>query len=127
MPLRIVIIDDMEFNTELFQDVCFQAGFTNVCCFTDPVLAIKEIKNQAKPDLIITDNNIPDMKGTDVLYELEKYFGAINAVIITAEPWKVEFIDKEYPILEKGLKFSKRLLEFIKRNLKADWSRSIEN
>jgi CheY-like chemotaxis protein len=120
MSPRIVILDDIPLNVELLRDICFEAGFTNVCCYTDPATAIREIKNQGKPDLIITDNNMPGMKGTDVLKVLEEHFGSINALIVTAEPGKVDFIGKEYPILGKEMMFPLKLLEFVKQNLKAD-------
>ncbi len=120
MPPKIVIIDDLPANAELFQSICLDAGFINVCCFIDPVLALREIMNQGKPDLIITDNNMPGMKGTEVLKKLEEHFGEINAVIITAEPGEVEFIGKKYPVLKKEIGASKRLVEFLERNLKPD-------
>jgi CheY-like chemotaxis protein len=120
MSPKIVIIDDLPLNAELFQSICLEAGFINVVCFFDPMLAIQELKKQGKPDLIITDNNMPGMKGTEVLKKLEEYFGEINAVIITSDPGKVEFIGKKYPVFEKEIGAFKKLLEFLERNLKTD-------
>jgi CheY-like chemotaxis protein len=120
MSPKIVIIDDIPLSAELFQNICLEAGFLDVRCFNDPILAIQEIKNQGKPDLIITDNNMPGMKGTEVLKKLEDHFGEINAVIITSEPVKVEFIGKKYPILEKEVGAFKKLLDFLERNLKTN-------
>jgi CheY-like chemotaxis protein len=115
---RIVIIDDMAMNAQLFSDICEMAGFTDVWTYYDPIQAIREIKIRGKPDLILTDYNMPNKKGTDVVYELETYFGEINAAIITADPFSVKFIGKKYPILEKGLEISQKLVEFLQSNLK---------
>ena len=118
MAPKIVVIDDLPPNAELFQDICLDAGFADVRCFFDPVKALREIKDQGKPDLIITDNNMPEMKGTEVLKELERHFGEINAIIITSDPDKVEFSGRKYPIVEKEAG-PQRLLEFLERNLKS--------
>jgi CheY-like chemotaxis protein len=118
MRPKIVVIDDLPPNAALFQDICIEAGFSNVYCFSDPVQALQEMKSQDKPDLIITDNNMPEMKGTEVLRELEAHFGEINAVVVTSDPEKVEFSGREYPVVEKEIGPPRRLIEFLERNLK---------
>jgi CheY-like chemotaxis protein len=115
---KIVVIDDLPPSAALYQDICIEAGFSDVCCFCDPVQALTEMKSRSKPDLIITDNNMPEMKGTEVLRELEAHFGEINAVVVTSDPEKVKFTGKEYPIVEKEIGSQLRLMEFLERNLK---------
>jgi two-component system, cell cycle sensor histidine kinase and response regulator CckA len=115
---RIIIIDDMPVNAELFKEVCVEAGFTNIWTYFDPVQALREIKIQGKPDLVLTDYHMPGKKGTEVIYELETYFRGINAAVITGDPLSVKFIGKQYPILEKGIAISNRLLKFLQSNLK---------
>ena len=115
MSFSIVIIDDIPQNADLFKDICLEAGFTNVRCFNDPVSAVGEIGNGERPDFIITDNNMPVMKGTEVLRALEKQFGGkLNAVVVTSDPGKVRFTGASYPVMEKGPGFYELFSGYLK-------------
>ena len=81
--MRILIIDDEESLAKILSKIVAQAGH-------EAFLAHRgsdglEHAKQLKPDLILCDLNLPDMKGTDVIAQLNSSLNTASVVVITGE------------------------------------------
>jgi len=117
MNNKIVLIDDTPESLELLKLILENVGHADVSAFNDPEIALDSILDGEKPDLVITDYQMPGMTGIDLLEKIMNKFGNIKAIIITSEPNKVKFRGKEYPLVEKGVGMADRLLECIENML----------
>ena len=69
---RIIIIDDVPVVASLIEDTLQDAGFKNTHIFNNPLLALKEIIDisQPRPAVIITDYNMPEMNGMELIQKV---------------------------------------------------------
>lgn len=69
--IRVMIIDDEIDITDSLRDILSGVGFETFS-FTKPQLAIESLK-ATKPNVVLTDYNMPNMNGLDVLKQVHKY------------------------------------------------------
>lgn len=81
---NILLIDDREDVLDILKLILEIDGH-NVQAFIEASQGLKFIDNY-KPDLVLTDLNMPEMSGYDVLKNIRTNFGAkIKVVAVTAE------------------------------------------
>lgn len=115
---RIIIIDDVPIMASMIEDTLQDAGFKNTHIFNNPLVALKEIIATTRPAVIITDYNMPEMNGMELIEKVEQRYKKIDAIIVTSETaTEREFSDK-YPVLEKDSDFIDRLVEHVNEILK---------
>lgn len=61
MRARILVVEDIEDNLELFRDVLQIAGYDVVCC-SDGLTAV-QLATMGRPDLILMDVSLPGIDG----------------------------------------------------------------
>jgi DNA-binding NtrC family response regulator len=81
--MRILIIDDEEALAKILSKVVAQVGHEAFLAHTGSE-GLEHAK-QLKPDLILCDLNLPDMKGTDVIAQLNTSMNTASVVVITGE------------------------------------------
>src|SRR3989338_4879697 len=69
--MEILVVDDEKALTSLFQDYLEFTGGHKITIADSGLKALELIKKQ-KQDLIILDQMMPDINGTDVVFELKK-------------------------------------------------------
>ena len=80
----IMIIDDEEDILNLFHDYLQKQGH-NVKSYVDPVLAIKEIKNNPlEYSVIITDVRMPGISGIELIKIVNKLNKSIKVILMSA-------------------------------------------
>ncbi len=84
MYYKIVIIED---NTELLEFLKLylkEKGSFQVKCYADGVAALKDLKIY-KPDLVVIDLVLKDLKGLTICVELREMYPDLPIIILTAD------------------------------------------
>ena len=79
---KIVIVDDNETQLKLLELLLNQRGFQPIS-FLDPLKALEHIKIN-KADLLITDFNMPNMNGVELIREVKKINPYMQTAIVSA-------------------------------------------
>jgi DNA-binding NtrC family response regulator len=98
MKKRILIVDDEPDICSLFKMVLEQNNEFTVHSFTDPLLALRNFKDNFY-DLLIIDIKMPEMDGLNFYREIRKIDNKVKLCFITAsekyyEPFRKEIYDK---------------------------------
>jgi CheY-like chemotaxis protein len=117
---RIIIIDDVPVVASLIEDTLQDAGFKNTHTYNNPLLALKEMieTTRPRPAVIITDYNMPEMNGMELIQKVEQRYHGIDAIIVTSESLGAHTFPKKYPVLEKNSNFIDRLVDYVTEILK---------
>jgi signal transduction histidine kinase len=67
----ILVLDDEEWSLELINEILISSGYQTIL-FSSPILALKNLKEGLKPDIIIADIRMPDMTGFEFYEEVQK-------------------------------------------------------
>jgi len=97
MKKRILIVDDEPDISSLFKMILEQNNEYIVHSFTDPLLALKNFKDNFY-DLLLVDIKMPEMDGLDFYREVRKLDKKVKLCFITAsekyyEPYRKEIND----------------------------------
>ena len=87
--IKVLVVDDFATMRRIIKNVLKQLGFTKVLEADDGTTAL-EILKENKVDLIISDWNMPNMTGLDLLKTIrgEKTTQSIPFLMVTAEAQK---------------------------------------
>ena len=106
---RIIVVDDHPIIGEVAQEVFRDAGFDDVLFFESPKKALDDVRTHRRPALVLTDYQMPELNGLELLREIEVYHPVINAIIMTAEPKMLIDQPHRYPVLDKKDDFCEKL------------------
>jgi DNA-binding NtrC family response regulator len=81
----IVIVDDQFYITELIRDALENAGFVNVLCFSNPTNALEMVRNGVIPEVVVSDYNMPEMTGFELLSSIKKLNTGIQEALISGD------------------------------------------
>ena len=86
MKLRILVVDDSRAMRRLIRRSLRQAGFTNIEIdeAENGVEAIEKFKSFL-PHLVLSDWNMPEMNGIDLLRTLNSQYSNVNLGFITSQ------------------------------------------
>ena len=83
-PIKVMIIEDDETAIKIYEKFTHKIdGFQVVATTTTGKQAL-ELINVFTPDLILLDVFLPDMKGSDLLWEIRKQLRSVDVILITA-------------------------------------------
>ena len=100
----IVVLDDLPLTLEFIRYHFEIAGITEkIVLFESPSSLLESIKDGLAPIIIITDYQMPEMNGVELLQKVEELVGFTPGIITTADPRAVSMSLHRYPILEKGV------------------------
>jgi DNA-binding NtrC family response regulator len=94
MKKRILIVDDEPDICSLFKMILEQNNELTVHSFTDPLLALRNFKDNFY-DLLIVDIKMPEMDGLDFYREIKKIDNKVKLCFITASEKYYEQFRKE--------------------------------
>ena len=115
MSHSIAIVDDERDTVELFKDILTTNGY-NVAGFTDPLFALKYIKeNQEEFDFILCDYKMIPINGCDLAKKISEVNTSITIIIITAAN-DIGNNPLQLQVYLKPLIMSK-LIEIVKKNI----------
>ena len=83
---RILIVDDDKFVTETLCLMLQGVGYTAIKGINDPRTALKIIFSQHPPDVVITDVQMPEINGVELLKQVRKRKGLseMPVIVLTA-------------------------------------------
>jgi signal transduction histidine kinase len=110
-PFLILVLDDEEWNLEFINDILIPFGYQTIL-FSSPILALKNLKEGLKPDIIIADIRMPDMSGFEFYEEVQK----INSLNYTPFIFITSLNDDENVLYGKELGVD----DYIKKPFKAE-------
>lgn len=77
---KVLVVDDSDVDRKLLSKVLLKSNFSVAIAKSGPQ-CLEQIKSQC-PDLILTDIQMPEMSGTDLLVEIRKLHGPLELPII---------------------------------------------
>ena len=91
--MRILVVDDFSTMRRIIRNILKQLGFINVEEAEDGSAAFEKLK-EADYDLLITDLNMPNMTGLDLLKEVRanEKLKDLKVLMVTAEAEKENII-----------------------------------
>ncbi|MFW5813499.1 MAG: response regulator [Fibrobacterota bacterium] len=98
----IVIADDVPLMAELVQYNIDLAGFKNTLVFNDPQVCLDQIQKGIRPSVLISDYQMPHMKGTELLGNVIHLLPDCTGIIMTSNPRSIRSKKLPYPVLKKG-------------------------
>ncbi len=104
MNNTIVIVDDLPSSLHFMKEILSMEGFSDILTYLNPITAYREMVRSGCPGLVITDYDMPQVNGVELLDQLSLVFPRLNAIIATSEPRIVSETGVHYPIVEKGTK-----------------------
>lgn len=83
-PIKVMIIEDDETAIKIYEKFTHKIDGFQVVATTSTGKQALELINVFTPDLILLDVFLPDMKGTDLLWEIRKQLRSVDVILITA-------------------------------------------
>ena len=101
---KTVLVVDDESDVNLTLKMVLEENGFNVDSFTDPLLALENIKRESEMyDLIILDVRMPDMNGFELYKEIKKIDDKVKICFLTAGEMDYEQFGKElFPALDEN-------------------------
>ena len=110
---QIIVVDDMPGISTLIKEILSEENYSNISAFTNPKEALECVfSSNEEPAFVLTDYNMPEMSGLELLNSVRSKYPSINGAILTANPKAIE--DQSFPIIDKGGKFVSVVLQIIK-------------
>jgi CheY-like chemotaxis protein len=78
------------------------AGYPNVRAFNNPLKALQYIKEHGCPALIITDFEMPEMNGIELLNAITSIHPDAAGLIVTGNQSQALSLSGNYPVFLKG-------------------------
>lgn len=115
--MKILVAEDDDINRELIKEVLSSEGY-EVVAVGDGMQLI-ELAIKEKPDLILTDIQMPNMSGDSMIAMIEEYDDLVNVPVIimtgmNQDEFKLLGVSKDIPVIFKPVDIS-RLKEIISR------------
>lgn len=84
--MRLLVVDDHPLMVKMLKNILKQLGFNNVISAENGVKALEIIRSE-KIDLVITDWNMPEMSGLELLHAIREDDSSkeIPVIMVTAE------------------------------------------
>ena len=91
--MKVLVVDDFSTMRRIVKNLLRDIGYNNVVEAEDGKQALKIVK-QDSIDLVITDWNMPNMTGIELLDELRKDYGfdELPVLMVTAESRKEQIV-----------------------------------
>jgi len=116
--MQIIVVDDIPALTTMIEAILEHSGLTNYCSFNDPIEALEYVKNNEEISLIITDFQMPEMNGIELLKKAKEIKKQIHGIIFSSDPEQVKSSSQDYEVIEKGNNAIERLLASINKVFK---------
>lgn len=92
--LRLLVVDDFSTMRRSTRDQLEELGFTNVEEAEDGVVALSKLRLNAPFDFVISDTNMPNMNGFELVAFIKAYdqLKHLPVLLVTAEARKEDII-----------------------------------
>ncbi|MEE8058741.1 MAG: response regulator [Pseudomonadales bacterium] len=83
-PMKVLIVDDFSTMRRIIKGLLRDIGYTDIREASDGKEALKELRI-SKFDFVVTDWNMPNMSGLELLTIIRKEFDSLPVLMVTAE------------------------------------------
>ena len=90
-PLRFLIVDDFSTMRRIVRNLLKESGFTEADEAEDGVAALNKLRN-SKFDFVVSDINMPNMNGFQLLAEIKADDKHLPVLMVTAEARKEDIV-----------------------------------
>ena len=90
MEKKILIVDDEEDHRFIIEECLNNGGYTNLVFAKNGEDGVK-MAVEDKPDVVVTDTNLPDIDGFEVCKRIKAEAGDVKVVIMTGNAYAVNF------------------------------------
>ena len=97
----IFIVDDIVLIADLVRYNLGIIGLSNTIAFNNPLSCIEYLQTDTIPAVVISDFQMPQMNGVELLNTLKKEHTEISGIIMTSDPAAAASVQHQYPIIEK--------------------------
>ncbi|MDR2204700.1 MAG: response regulator transcription factor [Flavobacteriaceae bacterium] len=82
--IKILVVDDHPIVLEGMQTVLLNIGYVEVTAFADHPLKVLDLIKTDKPDIVITDINMPEVSGIELTAKIKKEFPEIKIIAMSS-------------------------------------------
>jgi CheY-like chemotaxis protein len=107
---HIIIVDDDPDIADVVATRLRSAGFENITIYADPHVALRAIRGNTRPAIVITDFNMPNLTGVELLAEIDQHHPEIDGVIITGNPSDAHARPHRHRVFAKATNFYPELI-----------------
>jgi len=83
-PIKVAVVDDEKDLLKIIRMVLAEVEEIELYCFSDPLLALEEIKKR-NFYMVIADINMPKMMGDDLLREIRELKKGVEVILMTGD------------------------------------------
>jgi DNA-binding NtrC family response regulator len=114
---KIAIVDDTPGVSSYLKDILEDEGFQKVSYFVDPKMVLSLAKNgDLLPDIVVTDFNMGDINGVELLNALLKLNPQLKGIIVAGSPEQASAVSKMYPIIDKDCQTANLVCVLVKKH-----------
>jgi CheY-like chemotaxis protein len=105
MAPAILVVDDNSLFLDTLTMSLSKRGY-HVLKAQGPSEALQVARNESAIDVVISDINMPEMAGTDLVHQLGRLLPQTACILMTAGPVSLPAIPKGVPVLSKPISIS---------------------
>ncbi len=93
--IKVLVVDDFSTMRRILKNILQQLGFTNIEEAEDGAIALKKLQGDDKIGLVISDWNMPNMMGIDLLRRVrgDEKLKHLPFLMVTAESQKDNVVE----------------------------------
>jgi two-component system chemotaxis response regulator CheY len=93
--MKFLVVDDFATMRRIVRNLLKELGFTNIEEAEDGAVALQRLRGSAKFDFVVTDWNMPNMTGIDLLRQIraDESLRHLPVLMVTAEARKENIIE----------------------------------
>jgi len=93
--MKFLVVDDFATMRRIVRNLLKELGFTNIEEAEDGVVALQKLRSSAKFDFVVTDWNMPNMTGIELLRQIraDASLRHLPVLMVTAEARKENIIE----------------------------------
>jgi CheY-like chemotaxis protein len=115
----IIVVDDVNALLEVVSLFLREFGYGNVLLFDCPKQALSRVREGLRPSLVITDHDMPEMNGLEMLKSIRLICPGTPAVIMTGDYALLKRDDLGCPVIIKGtMDFATNLRCHVEKSLR---------
>jgi two-component system chemotaxis response regulator CheY len=93
--MKFLVVDDFATMRRIVRNLLKELGFTNIEEAEDGAVALQRLRGSAKFDFVVTDWNMPNMSGIELLRQIraDESLRHLPVLMVTAEARKENIIE----------------------------------
>jgi DNA-binding NtrC family response regulator len=112
---KIMVVDDDFLIAITMRDILEIAGYERVNMYLDPTEALEDIRRGERPDIVITDFNMPRLNGVELLKRIKEIDPGIRGFIVSSDAPTAMAAGPDCTVIDKGVNFPEALVACVRQ------------